>query len=160
MYDRVYNRLSTDDCVDSNSRNCLICIDELVFRINPPPPPILRILKMLYMSLSHLFQEQILNLSSLTRTLSNSSVFYIFLKLEPGENRNLLFWSFSHFSKKCSQVSLKWVPCLGTMSWCLGTNETLASKHDIAKGQTKALSQRRPSWFFTIFSSFITAKGV
>ena len=119
-----------------------------------PPPSILRILKMLYMSLSHLFQEQILNLSSLTRTLSNSSVFYIFLKLEPGENRNLLFWSFSHFSKKCSQVSLKWVPCLGTMSWCLGTNETLASKHDIAKGQTKALSRRRPSWFFTIFFVF------
>ena len=30
----------------------------------------------------------------------------------------------------------------GTMSWCLGTNEILASKHDIAKGQTRALWDR------------------
>ena len=42
MYDRVYNRLSTDDCVDSNSRNCLICTDELVVRINPSAPSIFR----------------------------------------------------------------------------------------------------------------------
>ena len=47
----------------------------------------------------------------------------------------------------------------GTISWCLGTNEILhLFKHDIAKGRTRAL--RPPSWFFTIFSSFITATGV
>ena len=40
----------------------------------------------------------------------------------------------------------------------LGRNEILASKHDIAKGQTRALGP--PSWFFAIFSSFITAAGV
>ena len=40
----------------------------------------------------------------------------------------------------------------------LGTNEILAFKHDIAKGQTRALGP--PSWFFTIFSSFIMAAGV
>ena len=36
-------------------------------------------------------------------------------------------------------MSFKWIPCVGTMSWCSGTNAILASKHDIAKGQTRAL---------------------
>ena len=36
----------------------------------------------------------------------------------------------------------------------LVTSEILASKYGIAKGQTL------PSWFFTAFLSFITAKGV
>ena len=40
----------------------------------------------------------------------------------------------------------------------IGTNEILVSKHDIAKGQTGTL--RPPSWFFTIFSSFIPTEGV
>ena len=47
----------------------------------------------------------------------------------------------------------------GTMNWCLGTNEILASKHDLAKGQTRELWDHHfdPSQFFL---SFITAKGV
>jgi len=46
------------------------------------------------------------------------------------------------------------------MSLLLGTNEVLASKHDIAKGQTKPGTLRPPSWFLTIFFFFFTAKGV
>ena len=45
----------------------------------------------------------------------------------------------------------------GTMSWCLGTNEILASKHDIAALKGTLIP---PFWIFTILSSFITAKGV
>ena len=46
----------------------------------------------------------------------------------------------------------------GTMSLCSGTNEILTSKHDIAALKVK--QGRLPFWLFTIWSSFITAKGV
>ena len=48
----------------------------------------------------------------------------------------------------------------GTMSWCVGTNEILASKHDICLSQTRALWDRHFDSSHAIFSSFITAKGV
>ena len=40
----------------------------------------------------------------------------------------------------------------GTISWCLGTNEILASNHDIAKGQTRTLWDRHldSSQFFRL----------
>ena len=41
----------------------------------------------------------------------------------------------------------------------LGTNEILASKHDIAVLNVKQGHLRPPFWFFTILVSFITAKA-
>ena len=45
----------------------------------------------------------------------------------------------------------------GTMSWCLETNEILASKRDIAKGQTRALWDHHldSSEFFYLFVFFV-----
>ena len=56
-------------------------------------------------------------------------------------------------------MSFKWIPCVGTMSWCSETNEILASKHDIAKGQTWAVwdGYLDSSQFFL---SFITARSI
>ena len=80
------------------------------------------------------------------------------------------FWLslLSYFEKNCSYVSglsvcifvaLFFRLCCrgpskveGTMSWCLGTNEILASKRDFAKGQTRALWDRHlvSSQFFRL----------
>ena len=43
----------------------------------------------------------------------------------------------------------------------IGTNEILASKHDILlRKRSNKGTLRAPFWFFTILSSFVTAKGV
>ena len=48
----------------------------------------------------------------------------------------------------------------GTMSWLLGTNEILASKHEIAALKVKQGHFETPLCFSTILSSSITAKSV
>lgn len=46
----------------------------------------------------------------------------------------------------CVQMSVAWAnKAEGTMSLLLGTNEVLASKHDITKGQTRPGTLRPPS---------------
>ena len=46
----------------------------------------------------------------------------------------------------CVQLSVAWANKVeGTMSLLFGTNEVLASKHDVAKGQTRPDILRPPS---------------
>ena len=50
------------------------------------------------------------------------------------------------FVALCVQMSVAWANKVkGTMSLLLGTNEILASKHDIPKGQTRPGTLRPPS---------------